>query len=125
MDTLVILEEGNLPHPRFSQFNTLVPWCTLNGIHPATAQYAMGEELKRWRLAEVELRDIKERAFEEYGEPLDNMTAFNYLGRVMTAVDDDWPELVCNLCNASKSLGVVVVDIEPGGVGYEGVGKFF
>ena len=31
-----------------------------------------------------------ERYFEEYGEPLENVTTFQYLGRVLTAGDDDW-----------------------------------
>ena len=35
-DTVVILEEGNLPHPRLPQCNMLVPWRALNRIHPAT-----------------------------------------------------------------------------------------
>ena len=41
------------------------------------------------RLVEAELRDITERDFEAYGEPLENVTAFKYLGLVMTAGDDD------------------------------------
>ena len=28
--------------------------------------------------------------FEAYGAPLENVTAFKYLGRLMTAGDDDW-----------------------------------
>ena len=31
--------------------------------------------------------------------------AFKYLVQVMTAVDDDWPAVVVNLCNARKSWG--------------------
>ena len=46
-----------------------------------------------------------ERAFEAYREPLENVTAFKYLGRVMTAVDDEWPAVVGNLCKARKSWG--------------------
>ena len=33
------------------------------------------------------------------------MTAFSYMGRVMTVGDDDWPAVVCNLQRARKSLG--------------------
>ena len=33
------------------------------------------------------------------------MTAFKYLGRVMTTGDDDWPAVVGNLCNARKIWG--------------------
>ena len=45
------------------------------------------------------------RAFEAYGDPLENVTAFKYLGRVMTAGYDDWPAVVGNLQRARKSWG--------------------
>ena len=47
LDTVVILEEGNLPHPRCPQFDMLDPWRTLNRRHPATSQCASGTEQKR------------------------------------------------------------------------------
>ena len=83
----------------------LVPCHTLNGRHPATAQCAMGAERKRRRLAEAELRESIGRAFEAYGEPLENVTAFKYLGRVMMSGDDDLPAVIFNLCKARKSWG--------------------
>ena len=46
-----------------------------------------------------------EGAFEAYGEPLENVTAFKFLGRVMTTGDDDWPAVVGNLHKARKSWG--------------------
>ena len=36
-DIVIILEEGNLPHPRCSRCDMLVPWRALNGRHHATA----------------------------------------------------------------------------------------
>ena len=68
----------------------LVRWRELNVSHPATAQCDRGAERKRRRLAEEELREGMERAFEAYGNPLEIVTAFRYLGRFMTAVNDDW-----------------------------------
>ena len=62
----------------------------LNGRHPATAQCARGAEQKMRRLAEADLRESTERPFEEYGETLENVTAFKYLVRVLTEVYDDW-----------------------------------
>ena len=56
LDTVVILEEGNLPHPQFPQCKILVPWCIMNGRHPATSHCTRGEEQKRRRLLEEELR---------------------------------------------------------------------
>ena len=43
-DTVVILEEGNLPHPRFPLCNILVPWRFLNGMHQRTAQCKKGRD---------------------------------------------------------------------------------
>ena len=81
----------------------LVPWRALNGRHHATGMCRKGAERKRRRMAEVELRDSTERAFEAYGKPIETVTKFKYLGRVMTAGDDDWPEVAGNLVKARKS----------------------
>ena len=40
------------------------------------------------------------RAFITYGRPLKMVTSFKYLGRVISAADDDWPEVVQNLLKA-------------------------
>ena len=54
----------------------LVTRWELNGRHPTTDQCASGAEWKiRW-LAEAELRESLERAFEVYREPLENVTEF-------------------------------------------------
>ena len=62
-DTVVILEEGNLPLPR-------CPWCDLqvsrkelNGRHLGTSQCRTGTERKRRRLAEAEMRVTSEKEF--------------------------------------------------------------
>ena len=54
-------------------------------------------------MAEEELREIEERAFQDYVIPLDTVNFFKYLGRVLTAADDDCPEVVGNLGKALKS----------------------
>ena len=105
LDTVVILEEEKTPHPRFPLFNMLVPWRTLNGTYPATAQCARGADRKRQRLAEEELRESTERYFEACGAPLGNVTAFKYMGRVMTAGDDEWPTVIGNLWKARDIWG--------------------
>ena len=83
----------------------LVPWRTLNGRHPANAKCARGSERNRRRLVEEELRESRERAFEAYCAPLENVKVFKYLVQVMTAGDDDWPTLIGNLFKARKSWG--------------------
>ena len=52
---------------------------------------------------EEEFRERLERAFEAYCAPLVNVTAFKYLGLVMTAEDDDWTAVVGNLQRTRKS----------------------
>ena len=105
LGTVVILEEGNFPHPRCARCDMLIPRRSLNGRHLATAQCARGAERKRQRLAEAETRESSERAFEAYGEPIQNVLAFRYLGRVLTAGDDDWLAVVGNLGKLRKSWG--------------------
>ena len=62
-DTVVILEEGNLPHPQCPRFDMLVPWKALNGRHTNTAQFSKGAEWKRRRLAAEDMRESMVRAF--------------------------------------------------------------
>ena len=84
-DTVIILEEGNLPHPRCPRCNMLVTWRALNGRHLATTQCAKGEERKRRRLVEEDMRVITERSFQAYGKLLETVTSFKYLIQVMSA----------------------------------------
>ena len=44
-------------------------------------------------------------AFEVYGQQIQLVPWFTYLGRVMTEGDDDWPAVVGNLAKARKSWG--------------------
>ena len=105
LDNVFILEEGNLPQPWCPRCDMLVPWSALNQRHPATAQCARGAERKRRRLAEADLRESLEKVFEAFGKPLENLTAFKYLVRVLTKVDDDCLAVVGNISKARKSWG--------------------
>ena len=101
----------------------LVPWRTLNGRHPSTAQCARGTEWKRQRLAEEEFRENTEKAFEAYGAPLENVTVFKYMGLVITAGDDDWPAVVGNLQKERESWGslsriLILEGVDPVILGY-------
>ena len=62
-----------------------------------------GAEQKRRRLEEAEIRESTEMAFEVYGQQIKSFPRFTYLGRVMTAGDDDWPAVAGNLAKARKS----------------------
>ena len=77
------------------------------------------------RSAEAELREITDRDFEAYGEPLENVTAFKYLGRVMTEGDDDWPEVVGNLRKAREIWGQLSRILRQEGEDLKVLGHFF
>ena len=64
LDTVVMLEEGNYPHPRCAKCDMQVPQRALNGCHPGNAQCAKRAERKRRRLPEKETRENLERDFE-------------------------------------------------------------
>ena len=48
-------------------------------------------------MTEKEKREVTPRVFSAYGHHLEIVTSFQYLGRVILAADDDWPEVVRNL----------------------------
>ena len=104
-DIVIILEEGNLPHPRCTNCDISVPWQALNGRHKSTEMCRGGVDKKRRRLAEAEVRDIAEMAFEVYGKQIQSVPRFKYLGRILTEGDDDWPAVAGNLAKARKSWG--------------------
>ena len=52
---------------------------------------------------EEDLLESLERALQAYGEPFETVKSFEYLGRVLTVGDDDWPAVEGNLRKASKS----------------------
>ena len=96
-DTVVILDEGKLPHPRCPLCDMMVPWKDLNRTHRRTEQCNRGTYRKRQKLAAEEERGVPTRAVIAYGRPMDMVTSFKYLGRVILAANDDWPVVVKNL----------------------------
>ena len=105
LDTVVILDEVNLLHPWCTRCDMLVPRRDLNGRHPTTAQCARVDERKRRRIVNAETRESSERAFDAYGEPLENVTTFRYLGCILKTGDNEWLAVVGNLGKARKSQG--------------------
>ena len=52
-DTVIILEEVNLPHPRYPRCDMLFPWWALNGWYITTAHFSKGAERKQqWMVKE-------------------------------------------------------------------------
>ena len=103
----------------------LVPWQSLNGRHKDTAMCRSGAEKKRRRDTEAEIRESAERAFEAYGGQLESVSRFTYLGRVVTAGDDDWLAVAGNLKKARKSWGRLSRILEREGATARRSGTFF
>ena len=82
-----------------------VPWLALNGRHKSTEMCRSRADRKQRRLAKAEVRDSTEMAFEVYGQHIQSVPRFKYLGRVLTEGDDDWPAVAGNLRKARKSWG--------------------
>ena len=102
-DTVVMLEEVNLPHPWCPRCGLQVPRKALNGRHLGTAQFKKGAERKQRRLAETETRENSERALHAYVKPMEAVSEFRYLGRILTATDDDCPAVAGNVRKARVS----------------------
>ena len=81
----------------------LIPWKDLNGRHVTTVHCAKGAEKKIRRLAAGDMRESVARAFQAYGRPLKMVASFKYLGRIMTALDENWPAVVENLWKSRRS----------------------
>ena len=64
-----------------------------------------GAERKRRQLAEADIRESTDMDFEVYGKHIESVPRFTYLGRVMTAGDDNWLAVAGNLAKARKSWG--------------------
>ena len=64
-----------------------------------------GAERKRRQLAETEIRESTEMAFEVYGKQLMMVPSFKYLGIILTAGDKDLTAVAGNLGEARKSWG--------------------
>ena len=81
-------------------------WCPsvlcMGGTFPPPSAPG-GAERKQKQMSEEELQESLERAFQAYGEPLDSVTNFKYLGRVLMAGDDNWLDETCQLQKARKS----------------------
>ena len=56
-------------------------------------------------MAETETQENAEQAFHAYGKPMEAVSEFRYLGRLLTATDDDWPEVAGNIQKARVIWG--------------------
>ena len=104
-NTVVILEEGNLPLPRCPRCDLQVSRRALNGRHMETNQCKTGAEKKQRRLAAAEVETATEKAFHAYRKKMRAVTELRYLGRVMTNTDDNWRAVAGDLRKARVTWG--------------------
>ena len=64
-----------------------------------------GADRKRQRLEEAEVRDSTEMAFEVYGQQIQFVHRFKYLGRILTEGDDGWSAVAGNLARPRRVGG--------------------
>ena len=124
-DTVVILEEGGHPVPRCPKCDILFTWRALNFNPHATEMCSRGDEQRQKRQWEEEARRRNVLAFQDYGRLLVSVSEFNYLGRMLTASDDNWPASVVNLKKAWKPWARMLRVLGWGGSDPWTYGKFY
>ena len=67
-----------------------------------TAQCKIRSERKLRSLLAEEEQAITSRKFSAYRHPLEMVNSFRYLGRVISAADEDWPKVVRNLAKVRE-----------------------
>ena len=78
------------------------PWAALKCHHFTTNLCARGVDQKRWRLEKEESQAGILTVFQAYDRPLETVSSLKYLGLPLTAIDNDWPEVIINLQKARK-----------------------
>ena len=63
--------------------------------------------------------------FEVYGEQLKTVPSFKYLGRILTAGDNDWPAVAGNLGKERKRWGLLHLILSREGANQRVSGNFF
>ena len=66
-----------------------------------------------------------ERDFGDYGCPLTNVAAFNYLGRIIMTTDNYWPKVVANVRKTRKKWVRMLRILRQEGVDASTSGNFF
>lgn len=103
-DNLVIVEEG--PLPRCEDCDMFVPAVQLPW-HRRTPLCKKNAARKEQRLAAEDGRRCHEAVFTAYGQPLDNVWHFKYLGRILSHDDKDNLAMYYNMRRARSRWGLI------------------
>ena len=102
-----------------------MPCQDLNGRHIITDICSRVEELKREWIDSGESRAGYEMDLTTYGHPLMAVSSFKYLGRVLSASDDDWPVVVSNTRKAHNDWASLSMVLGQEGVDTRTQGNFY
>ena len=89
-NSMVVLEEGNQPHPWYPQCDMFVPQETLNQAPPTSEMFRRGTERKRQRPVVDETEERTGRVFLAYGTPMTSVSLFRYLGQTLLSSKYNW-----------------------------------
>jgi hypothetical protein len=97
-DMIIIMEEGRLPRcPECGMFCTLL---ALAGTHRESAICKKGAKSNKQQMRDLQCIQALRRTFTIRAQPIETVTNFTYLGRVITSRDDDWLAARSNLHKA-------------------------
>ena len=83
---IVIMKKGNRPQPPLPACYTFMNWEALNRHHPNTDLCKWGTKQKQRRLVEEEARVGSDTVFRAYGELMEMVKYFRYLGQLLTVI---------------------------------------
>ena len=92
--------EGSQPLPKCERCGLQTPVADLNGGHHHTELCRRGWERKRQHAAAVRSQEALKQSFTAYGEELERVEVFKYLGRLIAYDDADNQAMRLNLRKA-------------------------
>jgi hypothetical protein len=97
-DTIIIMEEG-----RLSRCTLCGMFCTklqLAGGHTKTVLCKQGTKRNKQKMRDLQCIRAFQRTFTIQNQPIETLTSFQYLGRIITSMDSDWEAARFNLNKA-------------------------
>ena len=101
-DTVVIMDERNLPHYCCNWYELFLPRVYLNNKNPDIALCAKGDKCKKYRLSTEEACSRADTDFRSYGRSLVHVASFKYPGHLHTAMENNWLEIMATTRKARR-----------------------
>ena len=71
------------------------------------------------------MRQAREVVFQCYGQPLETVQSFKYLGRLLTSTNDDWPTIYKNLTKARRRWAMLAKVLAREGADQSTMARFY